>query len=264
MRRVRTLQRRQRGIEFHDPVAEPPRDRQPGAVRARLRNRKAARREHDRTSRKHGAVGRRRGERPGRDVDDAGTAKYPDSRTLRLGGQRVADVARPVGRREELARFDLDRERHVELVLEESPDGFEAPCLEHARRGAGVLRDEPLRLEPGGEHVAAPAARNQDLAAGLGRRFEERDGRARPTGEDGRDDTGGAGADDEHVTGAGRNASVYLFPDFREPAALGALEALAGTAWPAGRPSRAGAAGSAGRSRSRRRRRHVDDGRCPR
>ena len=118
----------------------------------------------------------------------------------RVRHQAVADVARPVRGRKQLAGLRLERERNSELLLEEPPLRGERPAAqdvaEGVRRGVG---DEPLRLDLRGEDVAAAAAADQDLAAAVPVR-SSRTTRSPVAGREGRgQQPRGAGADDGHV-----------------------------------------------------------------
>ena len=199
-------QRRERGVGRLDPVARLARERQPPPVAPGLGDRQPARRHDDGAGLDRGPV-RQRHPPAGRGGRGAGDARREPE--LGAGGsrgvdERVADVGRPVRRREQLARLGLERQRHAQVVLEKPSLGVERPRLQHppeqprrrvGREQAGVGRRR--------EHVAPAAAGHHDLLAALARPLQH-DGRgARPGREHGRGQPGRAGADD-HDGGGGR------------------------------------------------------------
>ncbi len=140
-----------------------------------------------------------------RDFDDASLAEELDPGAARFPEQRVAHVPRAVGRGKQLSGLLFEDERNPEIFGKKLRDRFETPGLQQIRREARHRRDEELGREPGGEHVAAAAAGDQDLLAGIVGGFQERDPGARAAGKKGGREAGGAGPDHENV---------YLLPDF--------------------------------------------------
>ena len=117
----------------------------------------------------------------------------------RVGDQPVANVARAVRSRKQLAGFFLERQRDLEIALEELALLVQRPGAQHAaqqvRRRIG---DEALGRQHRRQHVASAAAADQDLAAAILGAFEQHDLRAAGRCERGRDQTRGACTDDRH------------------------------------------------------------------
>ena len=114
--------------------------------------------------------------------------------------QGVTDIARLVRDGKTLRRLGLDRERDLQLVLEERDLLIERPGAEHLahrvhRRVGHVARLVQTR----GEHVAPSTATDEDLAAAVLRALEERHLGAGLRGEDRGHAAGRTGADDDHA-----------------------------------------------------------------
>ena len=97
--------------------------------------------------------------------------------------RRPAHRERPgaIRSRKQLARFLFERERNAEVVLEERALLVQRPGAQHAaqqvRRRVG---DEAIGCEHRGQHVAAAAAADQDLAAAVLGPFDQHGLRAAP------------------------------------------------------------------------------------
>ena len=157
-----------------EAVAPGPRQRQPaGRENDRARpQRRVARDRHPPSSRDRRRSPRRRG--LGCQPADLRAEPGLDAPPRCQLEQTVADLARAIRRGKELPGLRLGRQRDAGVALQELPLLRERPREQHAaqqvRRGVG---HEPLGLRGGGQHVAAPAAADQDLAAAVARALEQ-------------------------------------------------------------------------------------------
>jgi hypothetical protein len=211
VRRTIRVERCESGKRRRNPVPEHLGDPEACAVGTGLRNRKASRGEHDPSGGDFAASGKRHAAAVGRDPGHPSTGSNPHAATQRLRDEPVANRARLVGGREELSRLRLLDQASCKVLFEEPPDLLQPPRAQDGAADPGRGRNEPLRLEPGRKNVAAPAAGNQDLLAGIVRGFEQLDGAARSACEDrGKESRGSRPDDDDGAAGSGRR--IYRRP----------------------------------------------------
>ena len=197
---VAAKQRRQGRIGVDHAMAEALRDLEADAVAAGGGHGQAARRD-DHAIGARGAARRLHAEgacRP-RDIGDGSIELDLDALRARERHQAVADVLRLVRSRKQLAGFFFERERDLQIVLEEGVLLAQRPrpqhAAQHVRRRVG---DEPIGRRHSGEHVAAAAAADQDLAAAVPGALDQGDARAGGRGERGSHQSRGAGANHGH------------------------------------------------------------------
>jgi hypothetical protein len=196
-------ERRERGVRGVHLVPQRARDVQSGAVAAGVGHRESAAREN------HGighqglcasylyapAIVKR---------DDVGDARFKtNARPARFGEceKSVAHIARFVRGGEYFLEFWLVGERNSHDVFEECALLGEWPRTQNAIHRVGRRVGDKARLvEIDGQHVAAPAAADENLAATILGTFEQRSLGARRRRKDCRHRARGTGANHNHAT----------------------------------------------------------------
>ena len=130
---------------------------------------------------------------------DAGAELHAHAALARECDEAVANVLGAVRPRKQLARLRFERQGNAEIVLEERALLVQRPRSQHAAHQVGRrIGDETLGSQHRRQHVAAPAAADQDLAAAIGRAFDQRDVGAVRRSKRRCDEPSRAAADDRH------------------------------------------------------------------
>jgi len=195
--------RGERRVGVVERVPELPDDAQSRAVAPRRRHREPARRDHHRGRVERllafgehlpGTLAYRGAEPHHRRVDHG-----PHSAAAGQRQQPVAHVAGAVGFREELARLRLQHQPEPHVVLEEAPLVLERPGQQDlAKRVGRRVGDVAGGIHLRGQHVAAAAAADQDLAPAVPRPLQQDHARAALRRKEGGEHPGRPRADHHH------------------------------------------------------------------
>src|SRR5262245_46442319 len=123
------------------------------------------------------------------------------ARTVGFREQPIADIASAIGDGKVLTGVRLELERDAQIAFKERTLFFERPRFEQTadQRARGVA-DKSFGLDGARQHVASPAAADEDFSSAIARRLEDDHAVAARRGENRRHQTGRARAGHQNST----------------------------------------------------------------